>query len=331
VLPSSLRSIIARCLERDPARRYQSVEEVTLALAPLGTMHERFRGRSTGAFSRRLLEEVLAQQAKKAEPLGAAAPAPLPSWEQVGAALRGRVGASRPLAWLRERSIPTYVAVAAASTLVAAVGMSIGGIHWMSPPPVASVSVRAEPSAGAPRAVTKSLLPLGAASSPGLLNAVSATESAPPAEGGASGDSRKTVPLDAPAARASRGSEARGNEARSSAGQDGRSSAPASEPEVRKAPGRGAPAESAAHADGARPPSGHSRVRLVQERLVNRAGKPPEDASQPGPPEAGVARSPELAPPAKARPLPAGAPSKRAASKVRPLPAWLQPFQSKIP
>jgi serine/threonine protein kinase len=328
VLPPSLRSIIARCLERDPARRYQSVEEVTLALAPLGTMHERFRGRSTGAFSRRLLAEELAQQPRKSQSLGAAANAPLPSWEQVGAALRARVGASRPLAWLRERSIPTYGAVAAASTLVAAIGMSFGGIHWMSPPPVTSVPVRAEPSARAPHAVTKSLLPRRAPSSPGLASDATASDSVPPPEGGASRDS-KTVPLDAPAAKASRGSEERGDERRVSAGKNRRLSAPASE--VQNAPRPGAPAEPTAKAEGERAPSGHSRERLVQERVVTRrAGKPSGNASQAGPSEANAARSAEPPPPAKARPSPA--PSKKAAgTQVRPVPAWLQRFQSKIP
>jgi serine/threonine protein kinase len=329
VLPASLRSIIARCLERDPERRYQSVEEVTLALAPLGTMHERFRGRSTGAFSRRLQDQVLAQQAKKTEPFGAAALAPLPSWEQVGAALRGRVGASRPLAWLRERSIPTGVAVAAASALVAAVGMSFGGISWMSPPPIPSVPVRAEPS-GAPRAVTESVLPLGAVSAPRLPNAASASDSAPTPEGGARDDARKTVPLDAPAARASRGSDAPGNEGSGSARQERRSSASATKPEVRNVPHRSAPESAVAEDSDERAPSGNARVRLVQERPVsNRAGKPARGASSPGRAEATRSAEP---PPAVATPSPARAPSKKeSASKVRPLPARLQPLRSTIP
>lgn len=317
VLPSALRSIIARCLARDPAQRYQSVEELTAALAPLGTMHERFRGRSTGAFSRRLLEEELAQQAKSPEPIAAAAHAPLPSWEQVGAALRGRVGASRPLAWLRERSIPTYGAVAVASALVAAVGMSIGGIRWMSPPPVTSAPVRAEVSASAPRAVTKSLLPA-------LPNAP-ARESAPPAEVGASGDSR-TMPLVAPTA-----ADSRGNEGRGGAGQDGRSSPAGSEQAVRKAARRDASNAPAAQAEGGRA-AGPSRVRLVQERLVTNLGGKPTSAVPASDPSDAAASTGASTAPESVNPSPTRTSSKKdPGNKARPLPAWLQSLQSKTP
>jgi serine/threonine protein kinase len=160
ILPASLRSIIARCLERDPERRYQSVEELAAALAPLATMHERFRGRSTGEFSRHLIEKQIAQNNSLP------APGPLPPWHAALLALRGSV------AWLRERPARASVALALASVLVVATGSWwIGDVHWMAPPPKSGITLRGEPvlqseqpgresSAGAPRVSPPLVLPL---------------------------------------------------------------------------------------------------------------------------------------------------------------------------
>jgi tRNA A-37 threonylcarbamoyl transferase component Bud32 len=152
VLPASLRVIIARCLERDPNRRYQSVEELAAVLAPLATMQERFRGRSTGAFSRKMVEEALARSQTQRVPLvlGAHAPA-APS--EVSAALRtglseiatGLRGLARAVPALRiyERPLWLYGAVALASAFSVLLVASISGdVHWINPPPVA---LQAEP------------------------------------------------------------------------------------------------------------------------------------------------------------------------------------------
>jgi serine/threonine protein kinase len=165
-LPRSLRSIIARCLERDPDRRYQSVEELAAALAPLATMHERFRGRSTGAFSRRLLEAELAQRGKTSE--ARLAPSPL---SPLAAALR------RAIERLRQRSVLTYLVLAAASAFALLLGARwIDDVRWMAPPPKVGAPIRAEPAASrsqsskspsvaAPHALSESILPLAPVSS----------------------------------------------------------------------------------------------------------------------------------------------------------------------
>jgi serine/threonine protein kinase len=174
ILPARLRNIIACCLERDPGRRYQSVEELAAALAPLATMHERFRGRSTGAFSRHLIEKQMAQRNGRLPP-----PAPLPPGQAAVLALRGSI------AWLRERPVRTYVAMALASVLAVLVGSGlVGDIRWMAPPPKGGAAVRAEPvlrsephrvpSADVPRIGPPTVLP--------LLPALSSEVVAEPAE-----------------------------------------------------------------------------------------------------------------------------------------------------
>jgi serine/threonine-protein kinase len=111
VLPPSVRHIIARCLERDPSRRYQSVEELAAAAAPLASMTERFRGRSTGAFSRKFIEEQLAL----AKPLPQRGQAP----ETASAPLPPR---SRP----RWRVLGQSVAALVVSVLVVVLVASLG-------------------------------------------------------------------------------------------------------------------------------------------------------------------------------------------------------------
>src|SRR5690606_37226047 len=147
------------CLERDPARRYQSVEELAAALAPLATMHERFRGRSTGAFSRRLLEEALGQAGVAAgpasEPRVRAGEAP-GTWQHVAAGLR---------AWgarLWESTGPRTVGLGAAGLVLVMITGSLIGVRWMAPPP-RGVPIRAETVASsapaAPDAVVESAPP----------------------------------------------------------------------------------------------------------------------------------------------------------------------------
>lgn len=135
MLPPSLRVIVGRCLERDPDRRFQTVEELAAALAPIASMHERFRGRSTGAFSRQLIEELARSHA--------ALPAPAPvaashGWGEVGRALRGALQGGRP----RARRLPKHLGVIVASVAAAALSASlVTGVAWVAPPP----KVRVEP------------------------------------------------------------------------------------------------------------------------------------------------------------------------------------------
>jgi serine/threonine protein kinase len=155
-LPPSLRAIIARCIERDPARRYQSVEELAAALAPLATMHERFRGRSTGAFSQHLMEEELALRHGLASARWSRVAAAPGTWQHAAASLH---------AWgarLWASPLPRYAGLGTASLLLGAVGIWLAGIRWMAPPP-SELSMRAEP-ASAPNAmsdaIVESVLPL---------------------------------------------------------------------------------------------------------------------------------------------------------------------------
>jgi len=87
LLPSPLRAVIHRCLQRNPTDRYQNVEELAAALRRTGAMPERWRGTQTGKFSRQLLAQELAE----AEAAAPAAPAPS-QWtalaHEIAAALR---------------------------------------------------------------------------------------------------------------------------------------------------------------------------------------------------------------------------------------------------
>jgi serine/threonine-protein kinase len=320
VLPASLRTIIARCLMRNPAERYQSVEELAAALAPLATMHERFRGRSTGAFSRRLLEEQLALQSQNGPSSrsashrrapgvassaahGAVAGAPGSGgagFDGVLEALRGWVVHARPSAWLRarglgDRAAVKYVSLAAASLLFAAIAASIaGGVRWMTPPPASSVPIRAEVTPQVehvPRAVVERVQSLVAEPSEEATSPAAAPASADAAN---AGDAPPALPSPARAASAS-------------------------SPRQRHAPPR--PSRSAAADadadDGAPSAEARSRVRLVKERLVT---------NQPTKRVEAVDGSSAATPESKAD---AEAAAKDRAKKARPLPTWLQPFQSK--
>lgn len=142
VLPPALRSIIARCLEREPHRRYQSVEELAAALAPLGTMQERFRGRSTGAFTRLLVEDQRALYDTRRWPLpppSATPPTPPTPVDlstvlsELGAALSSGAR-TLPVARVYDRPLWLYAAVAVASGLAVVLLTEIfGDMPWLAP------------------------------------------------------------------------------------------------------------------------------------------------------------------------------------------------------
>ncbi|HKO92037.1 MAG TPA: hypothetical protein VJU61_12830, partial [Polyangiaceae bacterium] len=50
VLPPPIRAIIARCLARDPAQRFQSVQELAAHLYNARILPDRWRGFLTGVF-----------------------------------------------------------------------------------------------------------------------------------------------------------------------------------------------------------------------------------------------------------------------------------------
>jgi serine/threonine-protein kinase len=248
VLPPSLRAIIGRCLERDPARRFQSVEELAAALAPLATMHERFRGRSTGAFSRRLVEQELAQrQGPASERLAVAAAAP-GTWQHAAAGLR---------AWgfrLWASGLPRAVGLGAASVMLLGVGVWLAGVRWTAPPPSAA-PLRAEPAARKSEAkqesIVESVLPLE-------TSGTSASSSQLAAPSGVA------VPSPTPLAPAS----AAGRAASTAADDRAPAGRRRLEPRARSASNRGARRERASSAvpsTGEAEPSGsgRSRVRLV--------------------------------------------------------------------
>jgi serine/threonine protein kinase len=282
VLPSSLRAIIARCLERDPARRYQSVEELAAALAPLATMHERFRGRSTGAFSRHLVEEELAFRHGPASERSSRAAAAPGTWQHAAAGLH---------AWgarLWASALPRYVGLGAASLMLAGIGVWLAGIRWMAPPPSA-LSIRAEPvnAREAPDAIVESVLPLAA---PGSL-ATAGRLATPNSELASASSSAAPV---------SSASDEAALDERASMGQE------TSESRARSTPSRRTPAAGAdtpAHGPSG---SGRSRVRLVKDR--DDGARRDDSARDPRKKEA---------PPKRERP-----------KKARPVPAWLQPYQS---
>lgn len=155
VLPPSLRSVIARCVEPDPARRYQTVEELAAALAPLATMRERFRGRSTGAFARKLVEEELALSKTQrvrltTSPVGTRA-TPAEASLAVRSGLREIGVGVRELARtvagarIQERPVWMYAAVALASALSIVPFASLtGGVQWVTPPRVSGETENAD-------------------------------------------------------------------------------------------------------------------------------------------------------------------------------------------
>lgn len=183
-LPANLRAIITRCLERDPERRYQSVDELTLALAPLATLHERFRGRASGAFSRRVSEQA-ASTASDAS-LDASSDASLAPVAASGVATpaAGAGGVtSRALAWLVGSSRGSSLVLGAASLVAVAVlargragpAPSAQALH------VAAAATLSRPAAGALALEPTSGAALGPARLAPAIPAAAAASSARPA------------------------------------------------------------------------------------------------------------------------------------------------------
>jgi len=304
VLPPSLRAIVARCLERDPARRYQSVEELAAALAPLGTMHERFRGRSTGAFSRRLLEEELAQRFGPASVHTAAPPG---TWQHAAAGLR---------AWgarVWESALPRYAGFGVASVMLALIGVWLSGVRWMAPPP-SGVPIRAEPAAdtrGGTAPIVESVLPLA---TPAGSEPASAT--VPEASSASSH-----------AAEAERGAAAQNDGTRARVTPSRRASPPTAAESTRNS--RHGGAASASEGNEAR-----GRVRLVKERDELKSG---QERSIPARPRPAGADARGGAAPTDVGRINAGTSARDAlkkderVKKTKAVPPWLQPYQSNAP
>ena len=292
VLPPSLRAIIARCLERDPARRYQSVEELAAALASLATMQERFRGRSTGAFSRHLMEEELALRHGPASERWSRVAAAPGTWQHAAAGLH---------AWgarLWASTLPRYVGLGAASLMLAGVGIWLAGVRWMTPPP-GELSIRAEPanaSEARSDAIVESVLPLE--TSHGEPTSVST----PAAVASSASDEAATVDE-----RASTGRETLESRARPTSR---RASAAVSSAAVTSTGGSNTQESGSSS-------NGRSRVRLVKDRQGPVAG-----------PERGRAARGTDSPSARDT-RKKEAPAKREGpKKARPVPAWLHAIQS---
>jgi hypothetical protein len=125
VLPPVLRVIIERCLERDPARRYQSVQELVAALMPLESMGERLRGRLTGSF--RLPKSTAVVPS-------ASAPARRAPLRAEHAGVGGRFLAA--LARARTQLLPRHVVLALLGLAATALGAAyLGSLSLMQPPP----------------------------------------------------------------------------------------------------------------------------------------------------------------------------------------------------
>jgi eukaryotic-like serine/threonine-protein kinase len=331
VLPPNLRSIIARCLERDPGRRYQSVEELAAALAPLGTMHERFRGRSTGAFSRRLFEEEIAQRSK-----AVAAALPAPPWQAAAAAARSS------LAWFRQRAGATYVALAAASVVLVTIGAALlDEVPWMVPPP-AAIPIRAESVSPGAREARREGAGERRATLPVDIPRADTAAAGPALAGTSAGGAlpiESTLPLPAAVSEPAV-STMTGGESSAASSAAARGALPtASKPSLRgsnrgeRASAAGAPVRSTRNTKVSdardrgildRPErAGRSRVRLVQERGST---EPPEGR------EASDAHHPALTP-ARVTQAQSGSAStpekKQRPKKVRP--ASLEPGPTKLP
>ncbi|MEY4547106.1 MAG: hypothetical protein RL685_3301 [Pseudomonadota bacterium] len=155
-LSPTLRGIIARCLQPDPAQRFADVEELAAELLPLTTMNEVFRGSLTGSFSRQMMMAAAAQAR-------AAASAQQPPRSQQARDGRGRerarwhsVWAAQPLRHWRQRwrelarrwqeqmppggPVLSQALAAAGVLLVGWVCIWWGQVTLMPPPPSQRVS-----------------------------------------------------------------------------------------------------------------------------------------------------------------------------------------------
>jgi serine/threonine-protein kinase len=339
VLPSELRAIIERCLERDPCRRYQSVEELAAALAPLATMQERFRGRTTGAFSRRLLEQELAS-VRSLEPAASSIPTPsgvapaAPAHSSgLGSGLAARLGAlGQGLSSARLAHLVSLRALGLALAGLLVVVSLVRGVAWMAPPPGSSSAAPGAASA----APSGAQVPADRAPFAATLAPTSSSPAAPPspaapgqldAEAAGLDDTSAAAPprrseTRRAAARARGKTRApRAKRARAVAGAEGRARDKAREASAADAP---ASAEGRTHT---------SRVRLVADRRAERSSEraattprssiasPPSTTLQPeSPPGADGSGGAAVREPPRD-----GKDEGRAATK--PLPEWLRSSQ----
>ena len=275
VLPAELRAIIGRCLERDPSRRYQSIEELAAALAPLATMHERFRGRTTGAFSRRLLEQELANArslspvATPTQPPGAPGQAASRASVGNGSAIAAPLGAlARALASARLAQVVSLRRLGLALAGFVVVGSLARGVAWMAPPPASSSEAAAASTAAAstgpvnPASVAEARAPaaLTPAAPPPDAPALLAAEAAVQEEVAPAPASRAETRRAAARARAkTRAARAKSRRARATSSVEERSAEKAEEASAAGAP---ATVEERTHV---------SRVRLVDDRRARRS------------------------------------------------------------
>jgi serine/threonine protein kinase len=179
VLPAALRAIVTRCLQRDPAERYQSVQELAAALMPLETMTERFRGRLTGSFKlpkgSLTLADAMAFAAKSGEAPPQVRRAPeiklgrrLSWWLRDGLLMIEDLPISRRLRVTLD-SLALSGSVSAKSLALAVSGLVLlilavaylGSINLMRPPPSAR-PVRAKSAAPLMNAVSQPPAPIPA-------------------------------------------------------------------------------------------------------------------------------------------------------------------------
>lgn len=289
VLPAELRAIIARCLERDPSRRYQSVEELVAALAPLATMHERFRGRTTGAFSRRLLEQELAN-ARSLAPVAASTPTSAPGGPGLAAASRAPVEAgsaqaaplgvlARALSSARLARVVSLRALGLGLAGLVVVASLVRGVAWVVPPPASAgdgVAASATPGTGPANREGFAATLATPASPPGVPTP------AAPALRAAEATGIDRTPAGAPAARAEKRRAARAR-AKARAARAKSERAGAASRAAGRARGRAGEA-SAAGAPVAPEEHNHgSRVRLVGDRRSRAKAAPSRPATSRSP------------------------------------------------
>jgi len=271
VLPAELRAIIGRCLERDPARRYPCVEELAAALAPLATMHERFRGRTTGAFSRRLLEQELANgrslspitAVSRSTPSGAGPGAAPSRVSVVVGSAAARLGAwGRALSSARLARAVSARALGLALAGLVVVASLVRGVAWMAPPPASS--------SGAPAAATTAAPSPALSAEPARFAAALASTTSPPPPPAVptllAADVAGPAPAaaGAPASRAEPRRTPARTRARAARAKNARAVAASRAPDAAE----GASAGGASSAEGR---SHVSRVRLVDDRRARRS------------------------------------------------------------
>ena len=155
--PELLQSAVLRCLEKDRSRRYQSVSELALAIAPFGS---RATSRSVERISRILGANPALYDAPASVPLAASGGARTQSnWGQTnpprsntvplmvaGAAAVVLVGGLGALWVFRSKPVATGHAVAAAASVVATSEPVVSAAALAPPPAVVPAPVAAAPS-----------------------------------------------------------------------------------------------------------------------------------------------------------------------------------------